>query len=86
MGRKIIWIVNDDMFSKFDEFYQQTDPTSSMKPKKEECKENNTKAFNNQTAENKYQREYFKAITGKNKNKTHTQRRTKNVYKHPVRK
>lgn len=45
MSRKNIWITNGQVFSKFEEFDQQTDPGNSMTPKQDENKENHTKAI-----------------------------------------
>lgn len=42
---KNIWITNGQIFSKFDYFYQQTDPGNSMTPKQDEHKEKHTKAI-----------------------------------------
>lgn len=45
MSRKNVWIANDQIFFKFDEFYQQTDLGSATIIKQDEHKENHTKAY-----------------------------------------
>lgn len=59
------------MFSKFDEFYQETDPRSSMTPKQDEHKENNAKLIMIKLLKTSIKENILKQSQGKS---TYTQR------------
>lgn len=71
---KNIWITNGQIFSKFDYFYQQTDPGNSITPKQDEHKENHTKAIMIELLETSIKENFFFLIARK---KTHMHRETK---------
>ena len=76
-------MVNVKIFPKFDEFYQQTDPRSSMTPKQDKREKITQRCIMIKLLKTGVEDNIFEAITGKMMYARRNQ--DKNVHRYPVR-